>query len=331
MKIGILGAGVIGTLYGWALSERNEVVHIVRNEKCELVDGSVIQMDILDERVEDDNQNIISQYVMHAVSEADRSFDLLIVPVAEQQLELALQKLTKEASETKYLLMTSNWKGMEIIDRYLKKNQYIMGYAGGGGTFRKRGEQLELWGNLGQDIVLGTTEAEQNDLLRLADDLFRQLGIIPEIPGNILHWLWIHNVDSAAIGTGLKMCDEINTFLIDKELVQTCFQAMQEGFLVCEKRGVNLKDFPEVQMYHMPFEQIYPMFRENFETNPTMKRYTAHAFQAIPEMVDYFGQIYKMGKEYGVRMPGMEKLYRKSGAQRQFESIVENSIFQAIN
>ena len=86
MKIGILGTGVIGTLYGWALSEKNEVIHIVRNEKREIYNGRVFRMDVIDERIEGDNQNIISQYTINAESKADNSFDLLIVPVAEQQL-----------------------------------------------------------------------------------------------------------------------------------------------------------------------------------------------------------------------------------------------------
>ena len=90
-----------------------------------------------------------------------------------------------------------------------------------------------------------------------------------------------------------------------------CFQAMQEGFFVCEKRGVDLNCFPEVQMYNMPFEELYSMFRENFETNPIMIRYTAHAFCAIPEMIDNFEQIYMMGKEYGVHMQSMENLYKE--------------------
>jgi 2-dehydropantoate 2-reductase len=50
MKILVVGTGVIGTIYGWALAESgNEVVHYVREEKIgAFKDGIKIKM--LDER-----------------------------------------------------------------------------------------------------------------------------------------------------------------------------------------------------------------------------------------------------------------------------------------
>lgn len=185
-----------------------------------------------------------------------------------------------------------------------------MGYAGGGGTIRMHNSQEELWGNIGADIVIGSTFSEQECLLKMVNEMFQEIDIVPEVTPDILHWLWIHNIDSAAMGVGLQEYDDINDFLQNQEIIKICFCATIEGFLICEKRGVNLKDFPEVQMYAMPFQDLYPIFKGNFETNPIMQRYTAHAIHAIPEMVHNFRKIYETGKELGIAMPNMEKLYK---------------------
>ena len=94
----------------------------------------------------------------------------------------------------------------------------------------------------------------------------------------------------------------------DKKLVETCFKAMSECYKLCEKRGVNLSEFPEVEMYKMPFSNLYPMFKSNFEENPIMQRFTSHALLAIDEMKDNFIEMFKLGKEMGIDMPNMEEL-----------------------
>lgn len=308
MKIAVLGTGVIGTLYGWALGKRYQVYHLVRPEKLEAVQGNKIALDVIDER-EKGNEQIKDYYVPNCIATIDNSFDWIIVPVNTYQLRDALILLKKQAPHAKYLIMTLNWNGLEEIEQILEANQYLLGYAGGGGTFRMNGQVKELWGNIGADIMLGKVNEQQSSLLKEAVQMFRRIGIVPETPKNVLHSLWMHNIDSAPLGVGLKKYKDMTLFLEDQELVRLCFKAMQEGFMICEKRGVNLEDYPEVKMYAMSFEQLYPMFKNNFEHNPVMQRYTAHAILAIPEMVDNFKKIYATGKALHLKMPAMTQLY----------------------
>lgn len=184
MKIAILGSGVIGTLYGWAFAKENEVTHIIRPAKQKKLQNKKLKMDIIDERMPEGKQDILSEYELHVVTQADPSLDLIIVPVAEAQLGEALADLTQNAPDAKYLLMASNWAGTAEIDSYLNKDQYILGYAGGGGTLRNADGQSELWGNIGADVTLGTVYPEQKELLQKVDALFRQTKIIPEMVHN---------------------------------------------------------------------------------------------------------------------------------------------------
>lgn len=304
MKILILGTGVIGTLYGHALSKHHEITHFVRENKFKLMNGKTIPYDIIDERNDKDHINTTGEYTYKCVTEITEDYDLIMLPVNTYQLEDALKTLAYKAPDAKYLIFTLNWNGTSEIDKYLKKDQYIMGYAGGGGTFK--GDLL--WGNVGNDITLGTVYEIQKPLLDATVKAFKNCGIEPEIPSNILHWLWIHNVGSSPLGVGLSKYSSLSEVLKDKKLVKMCFKAMCEGYKICERKGANLKEFPEVKMMSIPFFILYPMFRRNFEKNPIMQRYTAHAFKAIDEMKDNFKKMLQTGREFNINITNMEKL-----------------------
>ncbi|OOM82295.1 2-dehydropantoate 2-reductase [Clostridium puniceum] len=306
MKILIVGTGVIGTLYGHALSKYHEVIHFVREDKLKIMNERNILYDIIDEREKEENMYTTGEYTYKCISRVDCDYDLIIVPVNTYQLKNILETLIKQTPNANYLLFTLNWSGTDKIDKLLKKEQYIMGYAGGGGTFKGN----LLWGNVGNDVMLGAVYEEQKPLLDNAIEMFKTCGIIPEIPSNVLHWLWIHNVGASPIGVGLSKYNDIIRYLEDEELVETCFKAMNECYNLCEKRGVDLSQYPEVEMFKMSFSNLYPMFKKNFEENSIMQRYTAHALLAIDEMNDNFKQMFELGKEIGIDMTNMKELMK---------------------
>jgi 2-dehydropantoate 2-reductase len=304
MKILIVGTGVIGTLYAHALSEHHEITHLVRESKFNIMNERTISYDIIDEREDKENMYTVGEYTYKCVVNVECDYDLIIVPINSYQLNEVLETLIKQAPNANYLLFTLNWDGTKEIDSMLKQEQYIMGYPGGGGTFKGN----LLWGNIGQDVKLGAVYKEQKPLLSKTIKMFEECSIIPEIPTNILHALWMHNVGASPIGVGLSKYNDIDRYLKDEKLVETCFKAMSECYSLCERRGVNLSEFPEVEMYNMPFSVIYPMFKNNFEENPIVQRFTAHALLAIDEMKDNFKKMLQLGNKMGITMPNMQKL-----------------------
>ncbi|SMD41253.1 2-dehydropantoate 2-reductase N-terminal domain-containing protein [Bacillus sp. JKS001846] len=304
MKILMVGTGVIGTLYAHALSKHHEITHFVRENKFNLMNKRTISYDVIDERENEENMYTIGEYTYKCVVSVECDYDLIIVPVNSCKLYEVLEILIKQAPNANYLLFTLNWDGTNEIDSMFKKEQYIMGYPGGGGTFKGN----LLWGNIGQDVKLGAIYEEQKPLLNKMIKMFEECAIIPEIPTNILHALWMHNVGSGPIGVGLSKYNDIEKYLKDEKLVETCFKAMSECYSLCEKRGVNLSEFPEVEMYNMPFSALYPMFKNNFEENPIVQRFTAHALLAMDEMKDNFKKMLQLGDKMGIPMPNMHKL-----------------------
>lgn len=305
MKILIVGTGVIGSLYGKALSEKHDVTHFVRKNKFDELNEKTVNYDIIDERFSDDLEISTGKYSYKCTTTASDTYDLVIVPVNLYQLDSVLETLTTENPNNKYLIFTLNWDGTDTIQKYLSDNQYIMGYPGGGGTFK---DNL-LYGNIGKDITIGSTSPHSANLLEIVNNIFTDCDFLPETSNEIIHWLWIHNVGTVPTWAGVYKYKNIDEFFDDKELFQNTYLATKECFEICKKRGVDLSSYAEVEMYNMPCETIYEMMKTNFKTNPVMERYTSHALKSFDEMKYNFNLIYNTGKSLNVTMPCLDYLY----------------------
>ena len=108
MKVMIVGAGVIGTISGWALSNAgNDVIHFVRPGRSSKYKEGIL-MDVLDKR-KGHNPKYIGKYMpklTESLSRSDR-FDLVIVPIKHYQLEETLKQIAPMLKEMDYLLTPS--------------------------------------------------------------------------------------------------------------------------------------------------------------------------------------------------------------------------------
>lgn len=306
MKILVIGTGVIGTLYAIALSKHNQIYHYVRKHKLNEWNKKTINYDILDERQPRNNRNTFGTYAFQCVDKITEPYDLIIIPVNSYQLIEILKEINGQAQSANYLLMTLNWKGTSDIDHIISLEQYILGYASGGGTYKDN--NTVLWGNVGSDLLLGSVNKVQNNLLQKVTSMLLESEIKPEIPFNILHALWLHNISTAPFGIALTKHKNVKKTVGDKELVRVCFGAMRECYQICSKRGVSLKEFPETKMYSLPFFILYPLFKKNLN-GEIAQRYTAHALLALDEMKCNFYEMLETGRSLNIKMPNMEILH----------------------
>ena len=312
MKIMIVGTGVIGTIYGWALAESgNEVVHYVRKgKKDHFRDG--IKITMLDERKGRPKDSHFTYYPA-CTEEVPGNVELAIVAVGSHQLEAALGELAPKLDEAQLLIMSSNWNGTESIDKILSRDRYVLGYADGGGTFKDGG----MLANLGPNVHLGELDGSDSPRLQQLIELFRKADMTPEVAENILHWLWIHNATSAAVWAGFYQYRDIRAFLKDRNLVRESFDATKECLDICRKKGVDVDAFGEISYFKWPTWAIALMFKLMFTLNKSMQIYTAHAASesSLQEMRGNFMDIYNSGKSLGVPMPAMGRLYEMVKAQ----------------
>ena len=200
MKTLIVGTGVIGTIFGWALAEAGiDVTHYIRSgEKKTYRHG--LDLDLLDERKGHPGKNL-AHYDIHCVEEVapEGGYELIIVSVNAHQLtELIHTLLPGVKKDAIFLLMTSNWEGISGFDVLLPRERYLLGYVEGGGTVRDG----VYWTNLSAEIQLGALEGQNIEKLAQVKALFEKVDIKPDIQPNVLSRMWVHNASTADPGTG---------------------------------------------------------------------------------------------------------------------------------
>lgn len=306
MNILIIGTGVIGTIYGWALKEAGHTVtHIVRIPKPELSENGA-KIDILDERkgFKKYNQTTYSIAIVDNIDNSN-NFDFIIVPTNWYQTESVLKGLFPKCPNSFYYIVTSNWTGTETFDKILPKNQYILGYPDGGGTIKNG----VYWTNIGPEIHIAKPDADNQNGFDLIKEAFSKARIKMDIQENMLHWLWVHNAGSTAISLAVQKYKNIEKYLNDKQLLKQSFLATRECLDLCEKRGAYSKRYPEIAAFKWPMWLLIPMFKFNFRHNESMKRYTAHGeSMPIDDIACNYYDILKTAKELNFEMPFYQAL-----------------------
>jgi len=307
MKTLIVGTGIIGVIYGWALAQAGmDVTHFVRQGRREQCKTGV-NLDVLDERKGHPkyNRTRYDLKCVEAVSPED-GYELIIVPTNMHQTGAALESLVPVSGQATFLILSGNWAGPGDIDRLLPRERYLMGYADGGGTIRNG----VYWVNLGAEIHLGAVDDQARDKLEQVKALFAQADMTPDIQENIVHWLWQHAAGAIGFAMGFAKHGGIPTFLADKELVRLCVRSTKELFKLCELRGVDLKQFPEAGFINFPDWLVTFLARWNIGHREAAQRYSAHGASAgsQQEMKMYYALVTQDAKRLDFAMPATQAL-----------------------
>jgi 2-dehydropantoate 2-reductase len=308
MKVLIVGAGVIGTIYGWAFTEGGvETTHLVRPNRLEGLRGGV-EMDVLDERKGHKKSNL-THYAMRTMAEVKdgNQYDVVIVPTNSYQLTPALAELAPKLPNATFLLLSLNWEDGDYVRPELPAGRYFWGYPDAGGTIRNG----VYWTNIGPELHLQKEAAGSSavaELLRAAD-------LTGDYQENMKHWLWVHNAGSTPIWMAFLKAGEMKAFLNDKRLLSQSLDATGEVLALLRKRGVKLDDYPDVAMLEKNSAFIRLMMKLVYRFNKSMQRYTAHALNGRDEAVSNYRQIMRTALDLDHDMPTMRELGRALGLE----------------
>jgi 2-dehydropantoate 2-reductase len=298
--------GVIGTIYGWALSSAgHDVIHFVRPGKASKYQDGIL-MDVLDKRGSRDSQ-FLGLYLPKTTETLDRNdhYDLVIFPIKHYQLADALKQIAPQLEETtNFLLLTQNWKGTGEIDPLLPKSRYLFGDAKAGGGFREEKLVCTI-----KAIDLGQIDHRQDECLKVAADLFASTKLRVTLQDNILHYLWVQYAINGGLWPSLVRAGSFEAVLSDRKLGEQGLFAVKECLEVVSRRGVDLNQYPDTKMYldtSFISRQIAGIaLKWMFRHNEYVRRNSVHALSDPQEIKTFYYDLLKTGEELGVPMPVM--------------------------
>ena len=306
MHVLVTGAGIIGSIYGWALAENgHHVVHLVRSGRAAVFrDG--LPLDVFDRR-KGHKRNFRGLYKLNAVEtlSATDTFELVIVPVKHYALRQTLKEIVPRLGAAEFLLLTQNWRGTEEIDAFLPRSRYIYGDAKAGGSFSQGTLVAAL-----KAIDIGSPEGEPSALAKKVEGVFSSADIQTRLHSDMLHYLWVQYAITGGLWAALIQAGSLDALLSDGDATSAVLRAGCECLWVVERRGVDLAQYPEAKPFltnsALRKRVNIWMTRWLFRHDEYTKRCSAHSFGDPVEVRTFYDDLINTGRELLVPMPVME-------------------------
>jgi 2-dehydropantoate 2-reductase len=303
MKILIVGAGIIGSIYGWALSAAgHEVRHLVRKGRADRYQEGM-SLDMLDLR-KGQRRRFRGTYPIKAVEafEEAEGYGLLIAPCHHFALKEVLEDIVPRLPRTDVIFLTQNWKGSAEIDAALSRDRYVFGDAKAGGSWR--GDTLV--GAI-KSIDIGPVDSSGMPLASRLEACFESAAIGTAIHEEMLQYLWVQFAATGGLWPSLVKAGSFKAVLKDATLGREAFAAVQECLGLLEKRGLRLDDYPELSVYRGSSRVgrflAMAMIRWMFTFSEWAKRTSSHALGDPREIRAFYYDLLESAKELGFAMP----------------------------
>lgn len=302
MRVCIVGAGVIGTIYGYVFSKAgHDVVHFVRRGRSDRLRHGVV-INLLDARGVAPVEMKGSYRPAVVETLRDASAELVLTSVLHYQVPSLLPLLEAETGDAEILFFNNLWSSFAPIDERLR-GRYLWGFPVAGGGF----DDGVLEAALLRDVHVGAPEGVEASRVERASSLFSSCGLDVQLEPEMLAWLWVHfAIEAGVIATAVK-AGGVAAFLADVDAIAEAVLAVRDGLAVVSARGVDPQTIPDAQMFFAPEQPVAEGIRELYAVDRAarkiMERHTGGA-----ELKRIYRDVLETGRELGLLMPTLEPL-----------------------
>lgn len=312
MKILVFGAGVIGTMHAWAFERAgHDVSLLVRaGHEDRWVNG--IALRILDGRGtrQEEAKALYRPQAVTSFAPED-GYDLIVDAVRYTQAEAVLPEIAANRGNAVVLFFHQSWRGLDVIDRTLKKEDYVLGMPRAGGVL----SDGVLDGAFEGKVILGTStcgrptppveEGAARKNLDFVMGLFRPAGFEPEIPENMEHWYWVHFASTAVYTGAIAKEGGYDAFSQNKKAIHEAILAGREAMDICAARGVDVRKIADARMFMTAPLVVAPLMRRAL-SQPITRRMSQTQATYASEFRAIFDEVVETGHRLNVPTPHLD-------------------------
>lgn len=312
MDILVLGVGVIGTVYGYALQKAgHNVEHWVRESKRGEFD-SAFTIKLLDGREHAKGVDKTDAYSIKLASSGS-SYDFIIISVSMGKLESAIQTLSANNITGTLVLLCGIWENKETVDQITGEYAYILGYPVAGGQMSTG----LLEGVLFDHIMLENRENAAIPNYSAIMEAFGSANIKIECPHRMLEWIWIHMaINAAVISTAAQYSGyqdsekAADALMGSAQALSRAVHAIRETVKIVETRGVDLKKYKrELLPYKIPAMIAGLVMKRMFATNK-LTRKIMQIHNNADDLMYVCKSVYDCGQQLQVQAPVFYPYYQ---------------------
>ena len=312
MKILVFGAGVIGTMHAWAFESAGHRVSLLVRPGHEDRWAKGVALRILDGRrgAEEEAKVLYRPNVVTSFT-ADDGYDLIVDAVRYTQAEGVLPQIAANRGNALVLFFHQSWRGLDVIDRTLRKEQYVLGMPRAGGVLSNG----ILDGAFEGKVTLGTStcgrpttpvvESAARKNLDFVSGLFRPAGFEVDVPENMEHWYWVHFASTAAYTGAIAKAGGYDAFANDKTAIRETLGAGREAMAICEARGVDLRRIADAKVFAAAPLVAAPLMRRAL-AQPLLRRMSQTQPDYASEFRTIFDEVLETGRQLNVPMPHLD-------------------------
>ena len=296
MKFLVYGAGTIGTIYAYLLSQAHDVDLLVKPEQFDRISkGVTIAMKDLRTQEESYEEEV---FCPRCVTEIANEYDGLLVTVNRFQLKDILPILKEKQTNIGYFVfMQNNWNMKTEIEAYLSDDQYIVAFPSsvGGGRDNQKVE-----------AILFNEATRLGGKCRLGIDDFsralKQVGVKSYFDSDIFGWLKIHYLQQSITVGAILESGSFEYFSHDYMSVKKMVKAFREGIEVCKLQGANTKRTFPAYLFRLPTFIVAHAMQKMFLEQNTVEMVNNHMKKGLPEWIVGYNEVLTDGLECGLSM-----------------------------
>ncbi|MEO1769230.1 ketopantoate reductase family protein [Candidatus Enterococcus ferrettii] len=310
MRVLIIGCGVLGSIFGNLFSKKkdNYVVHYMRNEQKAERYNNGFRVSLFNNRKSADSKNLDEMYYPTITNKLeDESFDIVLISVNSHQILSVLSDLEGRFNTALHIMFNNFWGEKEQLEEYLGDKKYLCAFPNAGGGFFYEESDLILKGAIGDSITLGAITETNKKFLEIGAQLFSSVGCKVIVEENMLHWLWAHYALICSLNSAVLAAGDGEKFISDRSNLRRAVLLVKDSIKVCEKRGINVKNYSDLKLFMYPISIITLGMRLQFLTNKVSKIITLQ-YQAGAEAMAMYKTMIETAEQVGVSVPEFEKI-----------------------
>lgn len=296
MKYLVYGAGTIGTVYAYLLSQAHEVDLLVKQEQFGRISkGVTIALKDLRKR-----SSLYEEKAFYpsCVTGIEKKYDGILVAVNRYQLKEILPSLAEKQENADYFaFMQNNWDIKSEIEEYFTSDKYIIAFPSSvGGGRDDQGIQAILFDaatRLGGQCQFGIDDFRE---------ALAQVEVKTCFDNNIFDWLKVHYLQQSITAGAVLENGGFEQFAHNYMAVKKMVKAFREGIEVCALQGVNTNRTFPADLFMLPTFIVARTMQKMFLEQNTVEMVNNHMKKGLPEWIAGYREVLEDGLKKGLPM-----------------------------
>ena len=291
MRILVIGAGVLGSLYAGQLAAAgNEVTLLARGSRLAELQGGPLRL------VNDaDGTSTLARITVVSSLGPTDTYDMGFVMVRADQVEELLPQLSASASPgVKFFLFMHNWAaGSTVLAQAVGPTRFLSGFPGASGYRDRNTVRYRVIAE--QPTTLGEPDGSFSQRLRNVAKLFAGGDFKVALSRRMDDWLKTHAVFVTAFAGAIYRAEGSAAALAGRrEAVRALVRAVRQGFGALSAAGVVIEPKKLALLFALP-AVIPEYYWRRYLARPAAELiFAGHARSAPDEMSALVGQLRKI-------------------------------------